>query len=417
MIRQYLFREKDKLVWARYRERTLIDLRVFEEEDWKDREGREARVGEIHAGRIAKCVESIHACFVDIGEETEAFLPMDRLTRPSILLLKGNPDSPYKAGNEILVEVKKEAYTVKGVRKGATLSSEIHIPSSTVILFPSERQREIRFSSKLQNEEKKEWLRREFSPLTEHSILFRTEAGSASEEEIRRDLLEQDAILRGILKEAPFVRPPHKMYTPDSSFLRDILGREENRKEPILVEDSELFSFLKKEGEKRGWVISAELYQDPLTSLPNLLRWESEKAKLLSRKVYLPSGADLSIDPTEALTVIDVNTAKSAPKKLSKEQHIHSVNMEAGREILRQLRLRNISGIILVDFVDIPKGAEKEELLSMLREEALKDPQKCRIVDVTALGLVEITRQRKSATLREALNFRENSMKEMEQEC
>ena len=142
------------------------------------------------------------------------------------------------------------------------------------------------------------------------------------------------------------------------------------------------------------------LYKDQALPLKALYRMEKGMQDALAERVWLHSGAYLVIEPTEALTVIDVNTGKYTGGK-DKQQTIQKINKEATYEIARQLRLRNLSGIILVDFVDMEDEKAKQELLQLMRELLKKDPQKAAAVDLTALGLMELTRKKQKKTLLE----------------
>ena len=142
------------------------------------------------------------------------------------------------------------------------------------------------------------------------------------------------------------------------------------------------------------------LYEDRMLSLQALYRMEKGLSDALSRKVLLKSGADLVIEPTEALTVIDVNSGKCTKGK-DRQETIRKINREAASEIARQMRLRNLSGIILVDFVDMESQEDGQELLRFMRELLKRDPMKAAAVDMTELGLMELTRKKQKKTLLE----------------
>ena len=142
------------------------------------------------------------------------------------------------------------------------------------------------------------------------------------------------------------------------------------------------------------------LYEDRQLPLKALYRMEKNLDNALSERVWLKSGAYLVIEPTEALTVIDVNTGKCIAGK-DKQAAIRKINREAALEISRQMRLRNLSGMILADFVDMTEPGADEELLEFMRDQLKKDPQKSAAVDMTALGLMEMTRKKQKKTLKE----------------
>ena len=144
-------------------------------------------------------------------------------------------------------------------------------------------------------------------------------------------------------------------------------------------------------------------YQDASYPLDKLLGIQSKLAKALQKRVWLKSGGNLVIEPTEALTVIDVNTGKAVEGKRNKETTFFKLNCEAAVEAARQIRVRNLSGIILIDFIDMKKKQHQDELMSLLREELAKDKIRTALVDITKLGLVEITRMKKNKSLYETL--------------
>ena len=150
--------------------------------------------------------------------------------------------------------------------------------------------------------------------------------------------------------------------------------------------------------QKRGFV-KVELYDDASYPLEKLLGIETKLEKALAKRVWLKSGGNLVIEPTEALTVIDVNTGKAIDGKRNKETTFFKLNCEAAREVARQIRLRSMSGIILVDFIDMQKKEHKLALMDLLREELKKDKTRTALVDITKLGLVEITRMKKNPPL------------------
>ena len=149
----------------------------------------------------------------------------------------------------------------------------------------------------------------------------------------------------------------------------------------------------------------AVFYQDEAYSLDKLLGLSSKLEKALGKKVWLKSGGSLVIEPTEALTVIDVNSSRAVAGKRSQETTFFRINCEAAREAARQIRMRNISGIILIDFIDMKERENQKKLMELLRAELERDKTRTALVDITKLGLVEITRMKVNRPLREALGL------------
>ena len=146
-----------------------------------------------------------------------------------------------------------------------------------------------------------------------------------------------------------------------------------------------------------------KFYEDRQLDLHKLYSIQVQLERALLKKIWLKSGANLLIEPTEAMTVIDVNSSKNAKKKLPKEHHLQ-VNLEAAAEIAKQLRLRNISGIIVIDFIDMDSVEDKEQLLMAMRSFVKSDPVKTEVVDLTRLGLMELTRKKTRRPLHEQLD-------------
>lgn len=259
------------------------------------------------------------------------------------------------------------------------------------------------YSAKLTSGEKKRLSGLlETFPLPEAGLIVRTNAGQAEEAEIRREyerLLEQyhDLLEHGVHRTVYSCvkrnRPP---------WLTSLLGSRRGNLTEILTDDrilyGQILEFLMEEMPAEAEKL--RLYEDRMLSLQALYRMEKGLSDALSRKVLLKSGADLVIEPTEALTVIDVNSGKCTKGK-DRQETIRKINREAASEIARQMRLRNLSGIILVDFVDMERQEDGQELLRFMRELLKRDPMKAAAVDMTELGLMELTRKKQKKTLLE----------------
>ena len=233
-------------------------------------------------------------------------------------------------------------------------------------------------------------------------IIVRTNASGVSEEELSREYehlkeqyqyLRQQAIHRSLYSCVLRNRP---------AYLSSVMGsRSEDLKE-ILTDDAEIYKemgqFLRDE--MPGDEEKLRLYEDRMLPLKALYRMEKEMSEALAERVWLKSGGYLVIEATEALTIIDVNTGKCIAGR-DKQAAIRKINQEAAGEIARQLRLRNLSGIILVDFVDMTEPGADEELLAMMQKLLKRDPLKASAVDMTALGLMELTRKKQKKTLKE----------------
>ena len=184
----------------------------------------------------------------------------------------------------------------------------------------------------------------------------------------------------------------------------------------IITDDPQIYNSLEhylKENDLQN-LSKLHLYQDDLLPLYKLCRLEREIDLATSRQVWLKSGGYLVIDPTEALTVIDVNTGKYSGKKLRRET-LKTINLEAAKEAARQIRLRNLSGIILIDFINMENKENQKELLAFLESRLFADPVKTRLIDMTKLELVEITRKKVYKTLKEQIAALESEKESLSQ--
>lgn len=184
----------------------------------------------------------------------------------------------------------------------------------------------------------------------------------------------------------------------------------------IITDDPQIYNSLEhylKENDLQN-LSKLRLYQDDLFPLYKLCRLEREIDLATSRQVWLKSGGYLVIDPTEALTVIDVNTGKYSGKKLRRET-LKTINLEAAKEAARQIRLRNLSGIILIDFINMENKEDQKELLAFLESQLFADPVKTRLIDMTKLELVEITRKKVYKTLKEQIAALESEKESLSQ--
>ena len=260
----------------------------------------------------------------------------------------------------------------------------------------------VEFEKKITEEEKKKELYKILEDFCEdpYGVILRTSAKAASEEEIRKEctgLLKQ---MHELMDYSEYKTRFSCLYREASFYLKYIRSLELSNFERIVTDLQSVYEELYPiYGDK------VELYSDDSYSLDKLLGISTKLEKACEKKVWLKSGGNLVIEPTEALTVIDVNTGKAIDGKRAKETTFYKINCEAAIEAARQIRLRNLSGIILIDFIDMKEQEHVEELMQLLRMKLSEDKVKTVLVDITKLGLVEITRMKKNPPLREALSW------------
>ncbi len=327
------------------------------------------RTGDIYVGRVSNVRRDLNCAFVDISPGNSGFLPLS------------SGCAHLKQGDEIPVVVTAEAQK----NKPFSLSTEICIHGDLAVAIPDKG--EIRISSKLSKEEKAR-LKGIASKLDlPTGVIIRTKACDASEEELSGEIVRLSCKLHEILQAAPNRTVYSRLYEALPVFYERIKGL--GAKE-VITDNPIVYDGLK------GLIDEASLpfYKDTSMPLSILYGLNKKYSEATDKKVNLRTGGYLYIEPTEALTVIDVNSGR-IDKTGSRKELVKETNFEAAKEVFRQLRLRNLSGIIIVDFINFESKEDKVELSSFMRELAKSDPVKTSFVDFTELSLAEITRQKK----------------------
>lgn len=351
---------------------------------------RRSVVGNVYLGKVSDVLPGMQAAFVDIGLEKNAFLYVDEVLNPEGLedVPKRDIQTLLKPGQQVMVQVLKDAMGTKGAR----VTTEITLPGRFLVLMPFSDF--IGVSRKLPEEER-ERLHGIVAPLVPEKtgIIVRTAAQGVAERDLTNDL---DFLLRlwnRVNHQATEALAPETIYMEMDlalKLVRDVFSEEFRR---LAIDDratyEKVVSFLKRTSPHL--VRRVHLYKEK-TPLFDEFRLQPTIDSALRRSVVLPSGGYLTIDKTEALTAVDVNTGRFVGKK-SLEETIFRTNLEAAEETVRQLRLRDIGGIIVIDFIDMEDPAHRALLLERLGAALERDRTKTRMSDVSRLGLVEITRK------------------------
>ena len=360
-------------------------------------------VGNVYLGKVQNVLPSMEAAFVDIGRGRNAVLYAGEVNWDAAGL-EGQPrriEAALKAGDPVLVQVTKDPIG----HKGARLTSQISLPGRYLVYVPGGSMTGI--SRKLPDKERAR-LKKILKSIVpaEAGVIVRTAAEGASEDELKRDVERLQKQWEKIEKaSAKGKNAPTALSTePDLAIkvVRDIFNED--------------FTSLIVEGES----VYRELHEYISEVAPDLLervtkhvgekdsfakyRVDEQLMKAMDRKVYLPSGGSLVIDRTEAMTVVDVNTGKFTGTGGSLEETVTRNNLEAAEEIVRQLRLRDIGGIIVVDFIDMVLEANRDLVLRRMIECLSRDRTKHQVAEVTSLGLVQMTRKRVGAGLVETFS-------------
>ena len=370
-------------------------------EHYVDRSTQQSYVGNVYLGKVQNVLPSMEAAFVDIGKGRNAVLYAGEVNFDATGL-EGQPkriESALKSGQSVLVQVTKDPVG----HKGARLTSQVSLPGRYLVYVPEGSMTGI--SRKLPDSERsrlKQILKKVMPE--DAGVIVRTAAEGASEEELAGDIERLAAQWEQIKKKAKTAQAPALLHgEPDMTVrvVRDIFN--EDFKE--LLVSGEAWETV---DEYVNWVAPA--------LAERLQRWTGDRdlfeayrideqiAKALERKVWLPSGGSLVIDRTEAMTVIDVNTGKFTGQGGNLEETVTKNNLEAAEEIVRQLRLRDIGGIIVIDFIDMVLEANRDLVLRRLLECLARDRTKHQVAEVTSLGLVQMTRKRVGQGLLEAFS-------------
>jgi|UniRef100_UPI00404960B9 ribonuclease E len=374
-------------------------------EHYVNRNSNQSYVGNVYLGRVQNVLPSMEAAFVDIGKGRNAVLYAGEVNWDAAGISESQPrkiETVLKTGQPVLVQVTKDPIG----QKGARLTSQISLPGRYVVYVPGGGMSGI---SKRLPEEERARLKSILKNLIpeEAGVIVRTAAEGVSEEDLTSDVARLKAQWEDIYSKSqnPNFHAPTALYQePDLAVrvIRDIFN-EDFRK--LTVQGStawdEVTNYL-------GF-IAPELTQkiEKYTGNGDLFadfRVEEQLAKAFDRKVYLPSGGSLVIDRTEAMIVIDVNTGKFIGKGGNLEETVTKNNLEAAEEIARQLRLRDLGGIVVIDFIDMILESNREAVLRRLVECLGRDRTKHQVAEVTSLGLVQMTRKRVGQGLIEAFS-------------
>ncbi len=374
-----LVKRENKIILAGYCNHKLDQVYAYHEQ--------KIAVDNIYVARVKNILPHMKAAFVEVEDQTTCYLPFSEMKQVNI-----------KQGDSVVVQVIRERMKTKE----PTVSTNLTFQGRYLVL--TSENTKIGYSHKLTKARKS--MIQEVLQLEEqrdYGIIVRTNVNELSDV---APFLEELEVLRNRYRH---IQSICETRTVTSCLERSIPAYSkmilEQKKEDVSVrtDDRELFEELETYLNTSNVPVSLEWYEDtyPLTKLLSL---ETILSELLQQNVWLKCGGTLVIEPTEALTVIDVNSGKFQGKH-SKEDTVFKVNKEAAIEIARQLKLRNLSGIIIIDFINMDDKNNQEELLQILKREVTKDGVSTTVVGMTALGLVEVTRKKVYASLREQIDI------------
>ena len=382
-------------------------------------------LGNIYKGRVESILPSINGAFVDIGQERNGFLYLtdainplleEEISSPLKFIDKifskketeqknnipKNGPAPFTKGQEVLVQVVKEPFGSKGAR----LTTHISLAGRFVVYMPFDDH--LGVSKKIGSPEERKRLRetlQEFKFAKSGGFIVRTVSNQQSKDDLLRDGKVLCALWQKIKKKATQERAPatiYKEYDLMWKVVRDYLTGDVDK---LVIDSQEDYIKVRKFVDMligREMVTKVEYYKDTVP-LFEAKKVSHELDKIYNTKVYFKSGAYIVIEQTEGLTVVDVNSGKFRTSA-SPEEAAFMVNLEAASEIARQLRLRDLGGIIVIDFIDMMKDSHKRKVLEALQTALAKDHSKTEVNRISPLGLVEMTRARTGKTV-ESISF------------
>lgn len=386
------WKEKDLTIAALEEEGRIVELRL-----WGDRN--QEILGNIYLGQVERVQSFMNCAFVRIDKDTSCYMELS--DQEMACIPHAAPNKPLNSMTELVVQVTKEAGRKKNPRVSAGFS--LHSPHMVLsrCLKP-----EIGISRKL-TDTQRDRLKQLSSSfcLPEHtSLILRTSAAKASDKQLLTEfegLRERYLRILHLADTRPVFSVLERAESGCLAMLRELSGT------PVTVR-TDLSDTVQEitDAFSRGILsekdVTISVYEDSLLPLHKLYRLETILSEALLEKVWLKSGGFLVIQQTDAFVAIDVNSGKYSSKKQPQEIY-KKINLEAAEEIVHQLRLRNLSGMILVDFINMKKEEDQKELLDTLAQFSMSDPTELSVIDMTALGIVEMTRKKTRKPLAEHL--------------
>ena len=406
--------EQDFIVAALYNhDKKMIEVSLTPPDE-------DSLLGNIYIGRVENVVQNIRAAFVKISPEQTCYLSLDDL-KNAIFTKKLSARKEIVAGEELLVQVEREALKTKEPAVTANLS----FAGKYAVLTTGNRR--LGISSKEQKAHYKELLH-EFDTES-YGLIIRTNAASVADETLIAEIQSLEMEWSQMRENACHKTCYSVLKKARPAYLEDVKNQREGSVSEIITDDRGLFETIcmdygihPKQFMTNGSVpvpvdqfqvptisgtadsLTLTYYHDPMLTLSSLYSVKSSLEKALREQIWLKSGASIVLQHTEALTVIDVNSGKNIIKKEMRENLLR-INLEAAKEIAYQLRLRNISGIIIIDFINLLAKEDEAVLLKEFRTYLKDDPVKTDLIDMTRLGLVEVTRKKIKKSLRDSLKM------------
>jgi ribonuclease G len=374
--------------------------------------------GNIYKGRVTNILHNIQSAFIDIDAGENGFIHLNDIVENARKLEEAfdmdfefeeseeeedvKIDQFLKPDQSVIVQVVKEPIGTKGAR----LTSKISLPGRYLVLLPNSPHRGV--SKKIEDKATRERLKRiirSFDIPKEMGLICRTASQFASQETLLLEIQELVTVWQGIVEKYKSTQGSGLLYEESDIIKRAVVTAVDKRVDRLLVDDYNVYRQCQKVWAPyaQEHALHIELYRD---KFPMFERFgvEKEIEKSLRRKIWLPSGGYLFFDQTEAMHTIDVNSGRSTNVETGDvEETLVRINLEAAEEISRQLKIRNIGGLVICDFIDMRSRKNQRRVLEHFKECMKDDPAKCSILSMSEFGLVEMTRQRSRGSLLQAL--------------
>ncbi len=379
-----IVKDGDKVITGLFDGNELVEAQI------EDLEGGEL-LNRIYLGKVKNIIANINAAFVEIADGQMCYLSLDEVKNP---VYAGNAhEGSLRIGDEIIVQITKEGTSLKAPQATA----DFCLTGRYLVLVHGRNV--VGISRKVEDQDERTRLKNLVGNYTRENcgFIIRTNSMYCDDETLEAEAKGLLEVYDRLVTEGIHRKPFSLLYKANPSYIWEIrdlcsvdLSRIRTNDPAIYDQIYEYMNIAQKED-----IEKLELYEnkEPL-GLAGLYKLKDKIADALEERVWLKSGAFLVIQPTEACTVIDVNTGKAVNGKISQQETFFKINIEAAREVARQLRLRNLSGIIIVDFIDMVNEDYREQLMRELKDLCKKDRIPTRVVDMTKLNLVEITRKK-----------------------
>lgn len=386
-------KQDNRIISAIYEATEMVQVNV-------DQIGEKNILGNIYIGKVKNIIKNINAAFVEIADGQMCYLALEEKLNP--IYSKAKKTDKIVIGDEILVQISKEQVKTKA----PVVTTNLNFTGKYVVLIHGKSV--IGISSKIEDEEERKRIRGLMQKFKkdDYGFVVRTNAFHMREERIQDEIQVLQKQYEDIKEFGIHKNPFSLLYQTPPGYICDIRDGFADSIDEILTDDADIFEKTKNylENYQIEDLPKLRLFEDKLISLGNLYSIKTKLENGLRDKVWLKCGGTIIIQPTEALTVIDVNTGKAISGKNKVQETFFKVNMEAAQETAKQLRLRNLSGIIIIDFIDMAQQKSKDMLMQELDDLFRLDPIKTTLVDMTALNLVEVTRKKVRKPLYEQIH-------------